>query len=1398
MAASETVPARARWRRVGRVVLYVAGGLAGLGVLSVSGLLVAANTDPGRRYLVRETAKLTGGMVSIADIKGRFPDKFGVGRIDVRDRDGVWLSLKDVRLDWSPLALVGLTARINSFTAAELDIPRLPVSEAQTTTSSEPSSLNLGVAIHQVAVRRINVGAPLAGEAASFGLSGHASVASIAPVLNGLSLPSLPGADIALAVRRLDRPGHLSVTAHTSKRTLALHLDAGEEGDGFVASQLGLPQLEPVALQFDLKGPVSAAKLGLDGKAGNVSAHMAGVLDLIGNTMAGLTIKAQAPRMTLSPALGWESMALDASLKGRMAAPEGQVSLDVAQLAAGGVAANTIKLRFTGDDAHKGVAQALRLTLEADGLKVPGKAPTLLAAAPVVLDATWSPQGQGMPLDFTVSHPVFAVAGSARTAAPQKGRLTLTVPDLFPVGQAAGVILHGNAGMSAQFARPDHADGETRLTSEGTLAVTGGQAQAAGLIGPTGHFALDVGLQPVATTHTAPATQHVAFKSLTVDGQALHLTTQGGVTLDRDMDLSASLALPDLSKLLPSLRGDTTLALTAKGALKDFEASLEAHGSPGTATMAPGPVVLAASMKHLPSAPQGQVDLHGTVDRAPLKLNLVAGENEAGDRSLTLDTLSWNTLHGQGALTLPAGQVVPLGKLDIGIDRLADFRAMLGQALSGNLSLGLKSEMVENVPVVSVKLGGTVAKPGMRVGTLALTGSVRDPVAHPDADVALRLMGISVAGVEGQARMTAKGPEDAMALTAAIGPARWGGSPLLLDMAALLDLKDKQVKLQKLNATAREENLHLQGPALVSFGQTMGVDRLRLALASRGSAVATVDVAGRVKPTLALSADIRNLTPGLAKPFMPKLEAEGTVSVSARLSGTLAQPEGTVRLDGNRLRVMGSSAAASFPALGLEATATLARTAAKVQVRLGAGPKLAMQVAGVAPLGARGPLDLRADGRVDLSIANGVLGVQARQVTGVAKMDLRAQGTVLSPQVSGAVDLQNADFQDFASGIHLADINGRVRGAQDRLVIEGLSARAGEGKVDVAGSLGIAAPGMPVDLKLTARGARPVSSDLITAVLDADVAVKGQVQSRVDVSGKVNLRRVEVNIPNSLPTSVARLDVVWPGEKTDKVDQERAASAHAMVVGLDLAVISPGKFFVRGHGLDAEMAGRLNVTGTAQAPLLTGGFDLKRGNFDLAGISLNFTKGRVAFNGAGVGHSLDPTLDFEADRAVNGETARLKVQGYASSPKISFDSLPPRPQEEVLAMLLFGTDARSLSSTQMIELGAAVATLTGLTPFDPMGVLRKTLHLDRLTIAGGSGVGNGGTSVEAGKYVMKGVYVGAKQSTSGSGTQAQVQVDLTKHLKLNTTVGTGGTVTGFTTPENDPGSSVGLMWQYRY
>jgi translocation and assembly module TamB len=63
------------------------------------------------------------------------------------------------------------------------------------------------------------------------------------------------------------------------------------------------------------------------------------------------------------------------------------------------------------------------------------------------------------------------------------------------------------------------------------------------------------------------------------------------------------------------------------------------------------------------------------------------------------------------------------------------------------------------------------------------------------------------------------------------------------------------------------------------------------------------------------------------------------------------------------------------------------------------------------------------------------------------------------------------------------------------------------------------------------------------------------------------------------------------------------------------------------------------------------------------------------------------------------------------------------------------------------------------------------------------------------------VYVGAKQDTSGGGSQAVVQVDLWRGLKLQTTVGTANsaaTATPSTATTESNGSGVGLTWQFDY
>jgi len=144
------------------------------------------------------------------------------------------------------------------------------------------------------------------------------------------------------------------------------------------------------------------------------------------------------------------------------------------------------------------------------------------------------------------------------------------------------------------------------------------------------------------------------------------------------------------------------------------------------------------------------------------------------------------------------------------------------------------------------------------------------------------------------------------------------------------------------------------------------------------------------------------------------------------------------------------------------------------------------------------------------------------------------------------------------------------------------------------------------------------------------------------------------------------------------------------------------------------------------------------------------------------------------------------------------------PQDEILARLLFGESASQLTVIQVAQIGAAPASLSGVggSGPNPLARVQNTLGLDRLSVSSGGGTTatggqSSGTTVEAGRYVSDRVYVGAKESTTGF-SQVEVDVDVSKHLKLQTRVGNGSATTQGVTPENDPGSSIGMVYQFEY
>jgi translocation and assembly module TamB len=360
--------------------------------------------------------------------------------------------------------------------------------------------------------------------------------------------------------------------------------------------------------------------------------------------------------------------------------------------------------------------------------------------------------------------------------------------------------------------------------------------------------------------------------------------------------------------------------------------------------------------------------------------------------------------------------------------------------------------------------------------------------------------------------------------------------------------------------------------------------------------------------------------------------------------------------------------------------------------------------------------------------------------------------------------------------------------------------RAGDGTLGGSGTIGLAAP-MPVDLTLTADNARPIASDLLTATLDSHLTVQGNVQGDLSVAGTLHLRRAEIRVPDKMPASVPVLPVrnagaagPSPGRRAGPAAQAAPpAPAAATSIALNITLDAPQQVFVRGRGIDVELGGVVHIRGTAAHPQPDGGLELRRGTLSVVGQTLTFTEGDIDFTGASIA---DPYIKLVATSTNNSITATVTVSGSASDPKITLSSVPELPQDEILAQLLFHQSVGTLSAFQVAEIAAGLAELSGATSGagDPLASLRNTLGLDRLTVGSGS---TGSPTLEAGRYLAPGVYLGAQQSATGNGTQASLEIDIAKGLKLVTTAGSG-TASATGASGSGDAASVGLKYQFQY
>lgn len=399
-------------------------------------------------------------------------------------------------------------------------------------------------------------------------------------------------------------------------------------------------------------------------------------------------------------------------------------------------------------------------------------------------------------------------------------------------------------------------------------------------------------------------------------------------------------------------------------------------------------------------------------------------------------------------------------------------------------------------------------------------------------------------------------------------------------------------------------------------------------------------------------------------------------------------------------------------------------------------------------------------------------GLANQQLSGPIAVAADFGGRVTAPQLNGIARADNLTYDNETYGTRLSQMQLRARFTADRLEIDSLQARAGDGTVQAKGFVSLAAEqGYPMNLTVTLNNARLAKSDSLGATASGTLNISNGAGGGL-IKADLTIPNARYEIIRQGAAEVPELSGVrWKRDIRVARATDRPPAPSVGLFKLDMRIRAANQLFVSGMGLESEWQMDMRVSGTSTAPIITGGLDLVRGTYSFAGTRFDVTRGRIRFQG---GALTDPDIDIQANTTKDSTTFNINIAGTGQQPQITFTSTPSLPQDEVLSRLLFGTNPENLSATEAIQLAAALNSLRGSGGgLNPLGKLRSATGFDRLRVLGADQATGRGTALAAGKYITRNIYIEIVTDARGF-TATQLTVALTKSLSVLTQAGSFG------------------------
>ena len=424
---------------------------------------------------------------------------------------------------------------------------------------------------------------------------------------------------------------------------------------------------------------------------------------------------------------------------------------------------------------------------------------------------------------------------------------------------------------------------------------------------------------------------------------------------------------------------------------------------------------------------------------------------------------------------------------------------------------------------------------------------------------------------------------------------------------------------------------------------------------------------------------------------------------------------------------------------------------------------------------------------LDLALLQDLLPPTLQRVEGKASVRLELHGAQPEPSLSGELTVANASCEVPSLVQRFGPLDARLVLSGHSLHVDAFELRAGkQGVAELSGEVRLA-------------NLRPADADLELAL--RDFPIRWQTTLQANAFGSVRLRGPPEGLLaqgalelRGLRYSLAGGTDPLLGEVRIKDSSlvERRARAQSdetlafwerMTVDVRIDIPKDGR--VQGQGANLEIMGRLVAAKSPSGPLnVKGAIDTQHGTYRIRGKTFIVEQAHVEFTGR---PDLDPDLDVRAMHRVRNIRVYAIVRGRASAPQIQLSSDPPYPQDDVLALLLFGKTRDELSQQQAGALQGALAGTAGAAALDSLSEkLGVDIPIDTVEFEEGSN-SSSGTTLGVGGYLTENVFVRYGRGIS-SDSESNVRVDwrFRPRWSVETSVSTRGD------------SSADLVWTYDY